>query len=112
MENPYLYLIMSLFSTLNQQSNNIGSPTFSHLHLVLTSDCAFILGTNQALGSFQLCDPETVKTQEWLLPGYSQRSAFMWAVFPTAGLWLLPPNNGVQETLKSGHLGELKLIGI
>lgn len=112
METPYLYLMMSLFSTLNQQSNNIGSPTSSHLDLVLTSDCAFILGTNQALGSFQLCDPETVKTQEWLLPEYSQRSAFTWVVFPTAGLWLLPPNKGIQETLKSGHPGELKLIGI
>lgn len=112
MENPCLYLMMSLFSTLNQQSNNIGSPTSSHLDLVLTSDCVFVLGINQALGSFQLCDPETVKTQEWLLPGYSQRSSSTWVVFPTAGLWLLPPNKGVQETLKLGHLGELKLIGI
>ena len=52
MENPCLYLMMSLFSTLSQQSNNIGSPTSSHLDLVLTSDSAFVLGINQALGSF------------------------------------------------------------
>lgn len=94
--------MMSLFSTLNQQSNNIKSPTSSHLDLVLTSDCAFILGTNQALGSFQLCDP-----RPWRLrSGSSQsipRDLPSRVVFPTAGLWLLPPNKGIQETLKSGH---------
>lgn len=43
-----------------------------HLDLVLTNNCVTILGTNEALGLFQLCDAETLKTQERLLPGIFQ----------------------------------------
>lgn len=64
--------MMDLFSTLNQQSY-IGSLRPSHLDLVLTDNCVVVLGTNKALSSFQLCGSETMKTQEWLLPGDSQR---------------------------------------
>lgn len=81
MENLCLCLIVSLFSTLNQQSN-IGSLRPNHLDLVLTNNCAIVLGTKKALGSFQLCDPETVKTQEWLLPGDPWRLCFHVVSFP------------------------------
>lgn len=112
MENLCLYLIINLFSTSNQHSN-IGPVWPNHLALILTNNCMIILGVDKALNFFQLCDHETVKTQEWLPSWFFQRLCLYVVVsLSQLGFSCSLHIKIFKRTLKPDHLAHLKLIGI
>lgn len=112
MENLCLYLIINLFSTFNQHSN-IGPVWPNHLDLILTNNCVIILGADKALSFFQLCDHETVKTQEWLPSWFFQRLCLYVVVsLSQLGFSCSLHIKIFKRTLKPDHLAHLKLIGI